>query len=148
VPKVVEMIGVADEIELVEVLSVTTGGLLAEVGGLKGVVEVSCTGLLEETVIGLSWIVELLILVGPCGVETGGTETVAAGLDGEFKVPDGGASMGEDVTLLKTIESGMSNPWGMFSSKLVVKNAIPAFPMPCIGPPLTFSQPLTGGAGR
>lgn len=122
------MAGTIGAVAFVDMLDVSTGGVLA--------------------VFGVSGVGELLMLVGPCGTATGGIEILGKELEGGFEVPDDGASMGEDVTLLKTIESGMSNPRGIFSSKLVVKKAIPAFPMPCIGPPLTFSQPLIGGAGR
>lgn len=79
------------------------------------------------------------------GTITGGFGTLGGGLEGVINVPGSG---GDVVTLLKTTDSGMSYPRGMLSSKLVVKNAMPALPIPCIGPPFTFVHPSTGGAGR
>lgn len=139
----VEIIGAEIGSELIELLEMVDGLDMLTDGVLASVTEE-----VDGTTVGLSGFGELLTLVDPCESGIGGSEALVAGLGSELEVPEGGASIGEEVTLLKTMESGMSYPRGMFSSKLVVKKAIPAFPMPCIGPPLTFCQPLTGGAGR
>lgn len=125
-------------------LGIVTGGGFTGGGGRNGVGLVS-TGVLVEFVVGVTGLGEL---EEPGGDGTEDTELLGAGLECISEVPDGGGSNGNAVILLKTIERGMSYPRGMFSSKLVVKNAIPAFPIPCTGPPFTFSHPVTGGEGR
>jgi hypothetical protein len=141
-----ELVNVLDVVELLEAATggVAVGDVDVDVGGCDNVV-VLVVGIrvLDGIVVGVYGFDEL---VGPWGTEMEGIEILVPELDVELEY--GGASRGDDETLLNTIESGISNPRGMLSSKLVAKNPIPAFPMPCIGPPLTFSQPLTGGAGR
>jgi hypothetical protein len=169
----IEMFGDVEVISDVEILSgaevLIGGSALNVVGAVNAVAELGIGKLLtlgdNE---GVSNGVDVLSMVELANVEEGPevgivvelVDMVDGASSGELigvELVDmvDGASSGElfgpgseEVAFLKTIARGISYPRGRFSSKEVENHPIPAEPIPCMGPPLTCAQSLTGGAGR